>query len=89
MNCYILSHSTDEYNTKEYMEVLKKYCIEFMPSYTYDYYVFLNNIIDAPKEHYIQFILNQEPYFYITSLSNMMDKTWILLPKLFANKMEK
>ena len=30
-----------------------------------------------------------EPYVYITSLSNFMDETLILLPKLFVNKMVK
>ena len=60
-----------------------------MPYYTYADYVYFNNIVDAPKEHHNQFILNQEPYFYITSLSKLMDETWTLLPKLFVNKMVK
>ena len=39
-----------------------------MSDYTYGDYVYFNNVIDAPKEHYNKFILNKEPYFYITSL---------------------
>ena len=60
-----------------------------MPAYTYGDYVYFNKNIDAPKEHHNQFILNQEPDFYITSLSNFMDETLKLLPKLFVNKMVK
>ena len=71
------------------MEFSKKCCIGCMPDYTYGDYVCFNNNIDAPKEHHNQFILNQEPYFYITSLSNLMDDTLTLLPRLFFNKMVK
>ena len=60
-----------------------------MPAYTYGNYVYLNNSIDAPKENHNQLILGQEPNFYITSLSNLMDETLKLLPKLFVNKMIK
>ena len=60
-----------------------------MPDYTYVDYVYFNNNIYAPKEHHIKFILNQELDFYITSLSNLMDETLTLLPKLFVNKMVK
>ena len=57
-----------------------------MPAYTYGDYFYFNNNIDAPKEHHNQFILNQEPDFYITSLSNFMDETLTLLPKFFLIK---
>ena len=57
-----------------------------MPAYTYGEYVYLNNNIDAPKESNNEYIQNQVKYFYITSLSNFMDETLILLPKLFVNK---
>ena len=60
-----------------------------MPTYTYGDYVYFNNIIDAPIPHYNKFILDQEPYFNTTSLSNLMDETWTLLHKLFVNKMIK
>ena len=60
-----------------------------MPDYTYGDCVYFNNNIDAPKEHHNQFILNQEPDFYIISLWNLMDETLTLLPKLFFNQMEK
>ena len=43
----------------------------------------------APKEHHNKLILNQEPDFYITSLSNLMDETLTLLPNLFVDKMVK
>ena len=58
-----------------------------MTAFTYDDYVYFNNNIDAPKEHNNQFILNQELDLYITSLSNFMDGTLTLSPKLFVNKM--
>ena len=57
-----------------------------MPAYTYGDYVYFNNSTDAPKEHHNQLILNQEPDFYTTSLSNLMDETLTLLTKLFFNK---
>ena len=60
-----------------------------MPAYTYGSYVYFNNNIDAPKEHHNKFILNQEPDYYITPLSNLMDEILALLPKLFVNKMAK
>ena len=49
MDFYIRSHSTDEYDTKEYMEFSKKCCIGCMTAYTYGDYVYFNNSIDAPK----------------------------------------
>ena len=60
-----------------------------MPANTYGDFVYFNIRIYAPREHQNQFILNQEPYFYITSLSNFMDETLPLLPNLFVNKMIK
>ena len=60
-----------------------------MPAYSYGDCVYFNNIIDAPKDHHNQFILNQEPCFYITSLFNLMDETLSLLPTLFVYKMVK
>ena len=66
--------------------IFKKCCIGWMVSYTYGDYVYFSNNIDAPKEHHNQLILNQEPYFYITSLSNLMEATLTLLPKIFLIK---
>ena len=60
-----------------------------MPDYTYGDCVYFNKNINAPKEHDNKFILNQEPGFYITSLSNFMDEILPLLSKLFVNKMVK
>ena len=60
-----------------------------MPAYAYDDYLNLNNSIDSPKEHRNQFIFNQEPYFCITLLSNLMDEKLTFLPKVFVNKMIK
>ena len=60
-----------------------------MPSYTYGDFLFIYNIIDATKEHHNKFIFNQEPDFYIASLSKLMDGTFTLLPKLFFDKMIK
>ena len=57
-----------------------------MQAYTYGDYVYLNHDIDAPKKHHNQFIFNQELDYYITSLSNFMNETLTLLPKLFVNK---
>ena len=57
-----------------------------MPDYNYVDYVCLNKNIDEPKEHHNKFILNQETYFYITSLSNVTDETLTFLPNLFVNK---
>ena len=37
--------------------------IGYMPAYNYGDYFYLNNIIDAPKEHHNQFILNQVNVF--------------------------
>ena len=33
--------------------------------------------------------MDQESYFYITSLSNLMDETLTFIPNLFVNKMVK
>ena len=60
-----------------------------MPVYTYGYYFYLNNSIDATKEHHNKLILHQEPDIYITSVSNFMYETLPFLPKLFINKMVK
>ena len=60
-----------------------------MPAYTYGYNVYFNNIIDSTWEHHNQFILNQEPDFYVTSLSNFMYETFTLLSELFVDKMVK
>ena len=41
MKLYTWSYSTGESDTKEYMEFSKKYCIGYMPDYTYfDYLLF-------------------------------------------------
>ena len=58
-----------------------------MTAYTFGDYIFFDDIIDVPKEHYNQLALNKETRFYKTSLSNLMDKTLALLPKLFINEM--
>ena len=68
------------------MEFSKKYFIGCIPAYTYCDYVHLNNSIDAPKYHHNNFILNQEPFFYITSLSKLVDDTFTLLPHLYVDK---
>ena len=60
-----------------------------MPTSSYGNYVYFKNSIDAPKQNNNKFILNQEPDFYITSLSNLMDETLTLVPNLFVNKMVK
>ena len=60
-----------------------------MPDYIYGDWVYFNNIIDAPTEHNNKLILNQEPYFYITSLSKLMDETFTSLSDLFVDKMIK
>ena len=89
MNFYIRSHSTDESYTKEYMELSKICCIGYIPDYTYGDCVYFNNRIDATRENHNKFILNQEQDFYTTSLSNLTDETFTLLPKLFVDKMIK
>ena len=58
MNLYILSHSTDEYDTKEYGN-FEKCFIGCKLAYTYGDYVYFSKNIGAPKEHNNQFILNQ------------------------------
>ena len=64
----------------------KKCCIGCMSYYTYGDHVYFNNNIYSHKEHHNQFILNQEPDSYITSLSNLMYETLKLLPSLFVDK---
>ena len=60
-----------------------------MPDYTYGDYIYFNNSIDAQKEHHNKFILNQETDFYITSLSKLIDDTFISLTGLFVDRMIK
>ena len=60
-----------------------------MPAYTHGEYFHFNNIIDAPKEHNNEFILNKETDFYITSPLKFIDEAFIFLPKLFVDKMIK
>ena len=60
-----------------------------MKNYTYGDLIYFNNNIYTPKEHNNNFILNQKPYFYITSLSKLMDDTSTSLPKLFVDEMIK
>ena len=71
------------------MQFSKIFLIGFMPDYTYGGYVYFNDIIDALKENHNRFILSQEPDFYTTSLSNLMDETLTLLRKFFFNKIIK
>ena len=61
-------------------------CIGCITAYTYGDYVYFNNSIDEPKEHHNNFILNQEPDVYMTSLSKFMDDTFTFMPKLFVDK---
>ena len=65
------------------------FCIDCIPAYNYGGYVYFNNRIGAPKEHYNKLIPNKEPDFHITSLSKFMDETLTFLPKSFFNKMIK
>ena len=58
-----------------------------MTDYTYGDYVHFKNINYAPNEHHNHFILNQVPYFHITSLFKVMDDIFESLPKLFVDKM--
>ena len=57
-----------------------------IPSYTYRYYVYINNTYDAPKEHHVQQILKTHPDIYITSLPKLMDESLQYFPKLFVDK---
>ena len=43
-----------------------------MESYTYGDYVYVKNMTDIPNGHNNNFILNQIPYMYITSLLKLM-----------------
>ena len=54
-----------------------------MPAYKNCDYVYFNKRIEAPKEYHNQLILYQEPYFYITSLSNVLGETLTFLSNLF------
>ena len=60
MNLYILSHSTDESDAEEYME-LKKYCIGCMADYNYGDYDNFKNMNFEKLCHVIKFFpeLNQ------------------------------
>ena len=60
-----------------------------MPAYTYGDYVYFNKNIDAPNEHHNNSVLNHTPYFYITSLSKLMDDTFTQLPQSFVEQMIK
>ena len=82
MNLYIWLHSTDQYDTEEYIKLSKKCCIVCMPSYIYDDYVYFKNMTDTPNEHHNNFILNQIPDFNITSPFKWCYNLFELLPKL-------
>ena len=60
-----------------------------MTTYTYGDCVYFNTNINLPKEHYNKMILNQEPDFYIPSLSKLMDETFTTFTKLFMDIMIK
>ena len=85
INSYIWSHSTDESDKEQYMELSKKCCIGCMPGYNYGDYVYFNNITDKPKEHHNHFILNNNPNFYITSLLKLVNDMFTSLTNLFAD----
>ena len=57
-----------------------------VPSYTYGYYVYINNKYDAHEDHHIHSILKKYPDIYITSLSKLMDSSLQDLTKLFVDK---
>ena len=52
MNFYILSHSINEYDKEEYMELSIKCCIGCIPAYPYGEYVHFKNINDTPNENH-------------------------------------
>ena len=60
-----------------------------MPAYNYGDCVYFKNMDDTPNEHYNNFILNQIPYFHITSLLNLCGYMFESLPNLFLDKMIK
>ena len=64
-----------------------KCCLRYIPDYTYGVYVYFICSIDELKEHHDNLILNQEPNFYITSLSKLMDDTFTSFPRLFVDEM--
>ena len=60
-----------------------------MPDYTYGDYVYFKNTTGTQNEHHNHFILNQMPYFHITSPFKFMDDIFELLKKLFVDEMLK
>ena len=77
MNLYIWLHSTDESNKEEYIEFSNKLCIGCMAVYTYDKYVYFNNMTDKPKKYDIGFKLNQSHDMYITSTLKIMEEIFL------------
>ena len=88
MNFYTWSHSTYESNKEEYMEFSRKCYIGCMPDYTYDDYVYFNNMNDTQNKHNNNFILNKIPDFHITSPLKWCGDIFESLPKLFLDKMK-
>ena len=62
MNLYILSYSTDESDTEEYME-LKKCCIGCMVDYTFGDYINFKNTNFEKLCHVIKFFPELNQFF--------------------------
>ena len=58
-----------------------------MPNYAYGDNVYFKSITDKPNEHHNHFILNQIPYFHITSPFKLCDDIFENFPISFADKM--
>ena len=60
-----------------------------MAVYTYDKYVYFNNMTDKPKKYDIGFILNQSHNTYITSPLKIMEEIFVSLPNIFISKKDR
>ena len=60
-----------------------------MSAYKYGDYFYFKNTTNKPNKHHNHFILNQIPYFHITSPFKLRDDILESLPKLFVDKILK
>ena len=60
-----------------------------MVDYTYGGYVYFKNMTDTPNEHHNYSILNQIPYFNMTSPFKIIYDIFESLSKLFVDEMQK
>ena len=55
-----------------------------MPDYTSGDHFYFNNMTDEPEIRYIDFILDNIHYMYITSLLKILEETFVSFPKIIV-----